>query len=97
MASSRSLLIAGVAYLRSRSSAQACAGTTIQSSLAEELYSLDSSVLDPVANFTEGTPQYAEATGRVRKGQIQQIQDMKLLYFGSDGESGLFKQLLDES
>lgn len=89
----RTALASGVAYLRSRSANQASAGTTLQSSLAEALYALDSSVLDPVANLGEGTPQFAEAKGRVRKGQLQQVQDMKTLFFGGDGQSGLMKAL----
>ena len=86
-------LAEGVSYLRSKEIARGVKGTTLQSSIAEAIYALDSSQLDPVLKFTEGSPQYQEADSRIRKGQLQRIQDMKALFFGGNGQQGLFDRL----
>jgi hypothetical protein len=83
----------GVAFLRSKDSAKGAKGLTQQEAIAESIYALDSSQLDPVSNFSAGSPQYVEAKARARKGQLQQIQSMKESFFGGNGRKGLFDRL----
>lgn len=86
-------LAEGISFLRSRERTQGVAGTTLQTAIVEAIYALDASAVDPLANLSEGSPQYEEASGRRRNGRLQKIQRLRNLFFGSEGGQGLLAAL----
>lgn len=86
-----------IAFIRSKEAAAGSAGVTLQSALAEAIYEIDNSQIDPVANLSSsGTTavQYAEGLSRVRPGKLQTLQRLKAVLVGSDGAPGVFDALL---
>lgn len=86
----RQALAQGAAFARAQEATAGAAGTTLQTAIAEAIYDLDSSQIDPVANLDPGTSQYQEGLARTRMGKLQRIQAMKVLFFGDGTTKGVF-------
>ena len=93
----RPTLAEGVAFIRSKESAQGSAGTTLQTALVEAIYALDSSQVDPVATYTPGTPQYEEGVSRSRLGKLQRLQSLRNMLLGDGTNPGAIQQIRDSA
>lgn len=86
------------ALLRAKDASSTAAAVTLTSSLMEAIYDIDSSLVDPTTTPGEiAKPTYADGSA-VKKGKLQQIQDLRSLLFGgadSDGNvnEGVFEAL----
>jgi len=83
----------GSTFLRSRETAAGLAGTTLQSSIADAIFELDASAYDPVTSLGEGDAPLVTRDGArspVRKGKLQQVEDLIRFYYGDEEREGFF-------
>lgn len=91
-------LAEATAVLRAKDASASASAVTLTSSILEAIQSIDSSQVDPTASIGEiSTPQYTDGSA-IKKGKLQQIQDLRAQLFGgtdSDGNTneGVFTTL----
>ena len=74
--------------LRAKDTSSSAAAVTLNSSLMEAIYDIDPSLVDPTSTSGEpAKPTYADGSA-IRKGKLQQIQDLRSLLFGGEDSDG---------
>lgn len=78
-------LAEAMALLRAKDASSSAAAVTLTSAIAEAIYDIDSSQTDAAGG--EEKPSYSEG-GSIKKGKLQQIQDLRSLLFGGEDSNG---------